>query len=60
MYIQENDVKNLILKLQKSFPGCYLACEVVNSFIVKVLKRKMWRKKNTHGYCHLSRFQGDG
>jgi O-methyltransferase involved in polyketide biosynthesis len=45
MYLQENDVKNLILQLQYTFPGCELACEVVNSFIVKILKRKIWRHK---------------
>ena len=45
MYLQEQDVKNLLIKMQKSFPGCHLACEVVNSYIVKVLKRKIWRKK---------------
>ena len=50
MYLQEEDAKNLILNLQKSFPGCYLACEVVNSYLVKALKRKMWRKKFQKDY----------
>ena len=50
MYLQEKDVKNLVINLQKSFPGCYLVCEVVNSFLVKVLKRKMWRKKFQRDY----------
>jgi len=45
MYLHEDDVEKLILTLQKRFPGCYLACEVVNTFIVKLLKKKMWRKK---------------
>jgi O-methyltransferase involved in polyketide biosynthesis len=45
MYLHENEVKKLLLNMQKSFPGCYLACEVVHSYLVKVLKRKMWRKK---------------
>ena len=50
MYLQEKDVKKLILNMQKSFPGCYLACEVVNSYLVKALKRKMWRKKFQRDY----------
>jgi O-methyltransferase involved in polyketide biosynthesis len=50
MYLHEKDVKNLVINLQKSFPGCYLVCEVVNSFIVKVLKRKIWRKKFQKDY----------
>jgi len=45
MYLHEDEVKNLILSLQKTFPGCQLACEIVNTFIVKTLKRKMWKKK---------------
>lgn len=45
MYLHEDEVKNLILHLQKTFPGCELACEVANTFIVKTLKKKMWRKK---------------
>ena len=45
MYLQEDEVKNLILHLQKTFPDCELACEVASTFIVKTLKRKMWKKK---------------
>ncbi|KYK31492.1 MAG: hypothetical protein AYK22_07895 [Thermoplasmatales archaeon SG8-52-3] len=45
MYLHEDEVKNLILALQKTFPGCELVCEVANTFIVKTLKRKMWRRK---------------
>jgi len=45
MYLYEKEVKDLIIKLQKRFPGCQLACEVVNSYIIKVLKRKIWRRK---------------
>ena len=50
MYLQPNDTKDLILNLQKTFPGCYLACEVAGSFLVKALKRKMWRKKFQRDY----------
>ena len=35
MYLHEEEVKDLVLKLQKTFPGCQLACEVVNSFVVR-------------------------
>jgi len=45
MYLHEGEVKNLILILQKTFPGCELACEVANTFVVKMLKRKLWKKK---------------
>ena len=45
MYLYEEDVINLLLRLQQSFPGCYLVCEVVDSFLVNILKRKIWRKK---------------
>jgi len=45
MYLHEDEVKNLILNLQKTFPGCELACEVANTFVVKILKRRIWKKK---------------
>lgn len=45
MYLHENEVKDLILKLQKTFPGCELVCEVANTFVIKMLKRKIWKKK---------------
>ena len=45
MYLHEDEVKNLVLNLQRSFPGCELACEVANTFVIKMLKRKIWRKK---------------
>ena len=45
MYLQEKEVKELIINMQKNFPGCYLTCEVVNTFLVKMLKRKMFRRK---------------
>lgn len=44
-YLHEEDVKNLVLKLKDMFPGCELACEVSNIFIVKMFKRKIFRKK---------------
>jgi len=45
MYLYEEEVKKLILHLQNFFPDCELVCEVANTFIVKMLKRKIWRKK---------------
>jgi methyltransferase (TIGR00027 family) len=34
MYLEKKDVKYLVLKLQSSFPGCELVCEVVNESMV--------------------------
>ncbi len=34
MYLEKKDVRELVLKLQSSFPGSELACEVVNESIV--------------------------
>ena len=45
MYLHEEDVKQLVLKLQQNFPGCHLVSEMANIFIIKTLKRKIWRKK---------------
>ena len=54
MYLREDDVKKLILTLQKKFPGCELVCEVSNVYIVKLLKRKIWKKKFQRDY-HLGK-----
>ena len=45
MYLHEDDVKSLILKLKKNFPGCELVSEMENTFIINALKKKRWRKK---------------
>ena len=45
MYLHEDEVRDLILKLQQTFPGCEVVCEVANTFVIKMLKRKIWRKK---------------
>jgi methyltransferase (TIGR00027 family) len=34
MYLEKNDVKELVLKLQSDFPGSELVCEVVNESVV--------------------------
>jgi O-methyltransferase involved in polyketide biosynthesis len=52
MYLHEDDVKSLILKMQQQFPGCELICEVENTFVVNVLKKKWWKKKFQRDY-HL-------
>jgi O-methyltransferase involved in polyketide biosynthesis len=54
MYLHEDEVKKLILHLQKIFPGCELACEVVSTFIIKILKKRRWRKKFQHDF-HLGK-----
>ena len=43
--LKEDEVKNLILRMQEKFPGCELSCEVANTYIVNLLKRKIWRRK---------------
>jgi len=54
MYLYEDDVRNLMVTLQKNFPGCELAGEVTNAYIVKMLQRKIWRKKFQRDY-HLGK-----
>jgi methyltransferase (TIGR00027 family) len=54
MYLYEDDVKNLIVTLQKNFPGCELVGEVVNTYIVNMLKRRIWKKKFQRDY-HLGK-----
>ncbi|ODS34978.1 hypothetical protein BEH94_02795 [Candidatus Altiarchaeales archaeon WOR_SM1_SCG] len=49
MYLHRSDVKSLVLKLQKEFPGSDLVCEVVNSLWVdtplkKIVNFKMQRE----------------
>jgi len=45
MYLHEDEVKPLILKLQQKFPGCELVCEVENTFVINIMKKERWRKK---------------
>jgi len=52
MYLHEDDVKSLILKMQHQFPGCELICEVENTFVINALKKKRWKKKFQRDY-HL-------
>lgn len=52
MYLHEDDVKSLVLRMQQQFPGCELICEVENTFIVNTLKKERWRKKFERDY-HL-------
>jgi O-methyltransferase involved in polyketide biosynthesis len=52
MYLHEDDVKSLVLKMQQQFPGCELICEVENTFVVNVLKKERWKKKFQRDY-HL-------
>lgn len=54
MYLHEEEVKSLVLKLQETFPGCELACEVTNIFWVKkmqqgYMKRNFQRRFNLEG-----------
>ncbi len=45
MYLQEAEVRSLILALQQKFPGCELVCEVEHTFAIKALKKERWRKR---------------
>lgn len=45
MYLHEEEVKSLVLSIQKKFPGCELVCEVENTFVINTLKKAHWRKK---------------
>ena len=54
MYLHDEEVKNIVVNIQKNFSGCELVCEVVNVYIVKMLKRKIWKKKFQRDY-HLGK-----
>lgn len=45
MYLEEQNVRELFLKLQSNFPGCELACEVFNRYWVKKMQRGYYRWK---------------
>jgi O-methyltransferase involved in polyketide biosynthesis len=54
MYLHEDEVRSLIVALQKKFPGCELVCEVTNAYIVKMLQRRIWKRKFQRDY-HLGK-----
>jgi len=37
MYLEGGDVRSLVLKLQETFPGSELVCEVVNAFWIRTM-----------------------
>jgi len=41
MYLDGNDVRSLVLKIQETFPGSELVCEVVNSFWIRSPFKKL-------------------
>ncbi len=45
MYLLEEEVKTLILEMQRRLPGCELVCEVENTFVINTLKKERWKKK---------------
>ena len=52
MYLEQNDVKELVLKLQSAYPGSELVCEVVNESVAHGwLKRLM--DMRMHGQLHV-------
>jgi O-methyltransferase involved in polyketide biosynthesis len=50
MYLHGDEVKDLVLALQARFPSCELVCEVAGEFVVRALKRKIWRRKFQRDY----------
>ena len=52
MYLHEEDVRSLVLELQRRFPGCELVCEVENTFVIDTLKKERWKRK-FQKYHHL-------
>jgi O-methyltransferase involved in polyketide biosynthesis len=45
MYLEESEVKSLVLALQRRFPDCELVCEVENTFVIETLKKERWKRK---------------
>jgi O-methyltransferase involved in polyketide biosynthesis len=54
MYLDGNDVRSLVLEIQKTFPGSELVCEVENSFWLSPLPKKMLKYKLQHQF-HLGK-----
>lgn len=45
MYLQESEVKSVVLRLRETFPGSQLAFEACSSFGVRMAKSRMGRRK---------------
>ena len=69
MYLDGKDVRSLVLKIQETFPGSELVCEVVNSLWLSPLLKKMLDYKTAAAVppgkgCHVPvrypRQPGDG
>jgi methyltransferase (TIGR00027 family) len=52
MYLERNDVKELVLKLQSDFPGSELACEVVNESVAHGWLKGLMNMR-MHGQLHV-------
>ncbi len=52
MYLDLEDVRSLVLEIQKTFPGSELVCEMVNSFWLGPLTKKILEYKLQHR-CNL-------
>jgi methyltransferase (TIGR00027 family) len=52
MYLERNDVKELVLKLQSGFPGSELACEVVNESVAHGWLKGLMNMR-MHGQLHV-------
>jgi O-methyltransferase involved in polyketide biosynthesis len=54
-YLHERDVKHLILKLQQSFPGCELVCEVINRIWPKLMQKDGFYAHSFHKKYHIDK-----
>jgi methyltransferase (TIGR00027 family) len=52
MYLEKNDVKELVLKLQSGFPGSELVCEVVNESVAHGWLKGLMDMR-MHGQLHV-------
>jgi methyltransferase (TIGR00027 family) len=44
-YLQEEEVKSLVLHLRAAFPGAELVCEVVSRRIAKMMQSRFWKRR---------------
>lgn len=51
MYLPEDKIKQLVLKLQANFPECELACQLANIHVVQKLKKEYWKKRFQKQFC---------
>ncbi len=60
MYLDGKDVRSLVLKLQETFPGSELVCEVVNSLWLRTSVKKNAGLQDCSGRCTWERMPCSG